>query len=125
MKILTITGARPQFIKASVVSRAIAEHPSLKEVIIHTDQHFDANLSAMFFEQLGLPRPDYQFDINSGSHGEMTARMLAEIEHAILSEKPGRVLVYGVLTRLLLVPWQQLSRMNQWLMSKRVCTVSI
>lgn len=95
MKILTIIGARPQFIKASVVSKAIAEHPSLKEVIIHTGQHFDSNMSDIFFAQLNIPKPDYQFDINSGSHGQMTGQMLIEIEKVILSEKPDRVLVYG------------------------------
>ena len=95
MKILTIIGARPQFIKASVVSKAITEHPSLNEVIIHTGQHFDENMSNIFFEQLNIPKPNYQLDINSSSHGEMTGRMLTEIERVILLEKPDRVLVYG------------------------------
>ena len=95
MKILTIIGARPQFIKASVVSKAIAEYPSLNEVIIHTGQHFDRNMSDIFFEQLNIPKPNYQLDINSSFHGEMTGRMLTEIERVILLEKPDRVLVYG------------------------------
>ena len=95
MNILSIVGARPQFIKASVVSRAIADHPALAETIVHTGQHFDANMSAVFFGELGLPEPDYQLDINRGSHGEMTGRMLMEIERVIVSEKPERVLVYG------------------------------
>lgn len=94
-KILTIIGARPQFIKASVVSKAIQETDGLTEVLVHTGQHFDANMSDVFFEQLGIPRPDYQLNINSGSHGDMTGRMLIEIEKVLLQEKPDWVLVYG------------------------------
>lgn len=95
MKILTIIGARPQFIKASVVSKAIAEQSSLNEVIVHTGQHFDANMSEIFFDQLGIPKPDHQLNINGGTHGQMTGRMLMEIETVILNEKPDRVMVYG------------------------------
>ncbi|WP_455884524.1 non-hydrolyzing UDP-N-acetylglucosamine 2-epimerase [Pseudomonas spelaei] len=95
MKIFTIIGARPQFIKASVVSMAIAQHTELEEIVVHTGQHFDANMSDIFFEQLGIPRPYYQLDIHGGSHGEMTGRMMVEIEQAVLKEKPDRVLVYG------------------------------
>lgn len=95
MKILTVIGARPQFIKASVVSRALAATPGMREVIVHTGQHFDSNMSAVFFEQLGLPRPDHQLDINGGHHGEMTGRMLGAIERVLLQEQPDRVLVYG------------------------------
>lgn len=94
-KILTIIGARPQFIKASVVSKAIADQSSLSEIIIHTGQHFDANMSDIFFDQLGIPRPDYLLDIHGGSHGEMTGRMLCEVERVMLKERPDRVLVYG------------------------------
>lgn len=95
MKILTIIGARPQFIKASVVSKAILETDGLEEVIIHTGQHFDANMSDLFFDQLGIPKPSYQLDINGGTHGDMTGKMLIEIEKVLLSEKPDIVLVYG------------------------------
>lgn len=94
-KILTIIGARPQFIKASVVSKAIQETEGLTEVLIHTGQHFDANMSDVFFDQLAIPRPDYQLNINSGSHGDMTGRMLIEIEKVLLQEQPDWVLVYG------------------------------
>ncbi|MDV6316112.1 non-hydrolyzing UDP-N-acetylglucosamine 2-epimerase [Idiomarina sp. HP20-50] len=94
-RILTIIGARPQFIKASVVSRAIKEMEGIDEILLHTGQHFDANMSDVFFNQLGIPRPDIQLDIHGGSHGEMTGRMLAEIEQALLEHKPDRVLVYG------------------------------
>lgn len=94
-KILTIIGARPQFIKASVVSKAIQETDGLTEVLVHTGQHFDANMSDVFFDQLGIPRPNYQLNINSGTHGDMTGRMLIEIEKVLLQEKPDWVLVYG------------------------------
>lgn len=95
MKIVSVIGARPQFIKASVVSRALAAQPGVREVVIHTGQHFDANMSAVFFDQLGLPRPDHMLDIHGGHHGEMTGRMLEAIEKVLLRERPDRVLVYG------------------------------
>ncbi|AXS82514.1 non-hydrolyzing UDP-N-acetylglucosamine 2-epimerase [Marinobacter sp. Arc7-DN-1] len=95
MKILTIIGARPQFIKASVVSRAIQQTKGIQEIMLHTGQHFDANMSDIFFNQLGIPRPDIQLDIHGGGHGEMTGRMLIEIEQSLLAHKPDRVLVYG------------------------------
>ncbi len=95
MKIITVIGARPQFIKAGVVSKQIRENSSLDEKIIHTGQHFDANMSNIFFEQLGMPRPDFQLSISGGNHGSMTGRMLIEIEEVFLKEKPDMVLVYG------------------------------
>ena len=95
MKILTVIGARPQFIKASVVSAAIEKTAGLSEEIIHTGQHFDANMSNIFFDQLGIPKPHYQLDINSGSHGSMTGRMLEAIEKICLESKPDRLMVYG------------------------------
>jgi UDP-GlcNAc3NAcA epimerase len=94
-RILTIIGARPQFIKASVVSRVIQQTDGIEEIMLHTGQHFDSNMSDIFFNQLGIPKPDIQLDIHGGSHGEMTGRMLAEIEQALLEYKPDRVLVYG------------------------------
>lgn len=94
-KLLTIIGARPQFIKASVVSKAIAATDGLQEVIVHTGQHFDANMSDIFFEQLGIPRPRHLLDIHGGSHGDMTGRMLIAIEQVLLQERPDCVLVYG------------------------------
>ncbi|MEO9347261.1 non-hydrolyzing UDP-N-acetylglucosamine 2-epimerase [Acinetobacter radioresistens] len=95
MKILTVIGARPQFIKASVVSAAIKNTAGLSEEIIHTGQHFDTNMSNIFFDQLGIPKPHYQLDINSGSHGSMTGRMLEAIEKICLESKPDRLMVYG------------------------------
>lgn len=94
-KILTIIGARPQFIKASMVSREIQETSGIEEIMLHTGQHFDANMSDIFFNQLSIPRPDIQLNIHGGSHGEMTGRMLIEIEKALLEHEPDRVLVYG------------------------------
>lgn len=95
MKIVTIIGARPQFIKASVVSRALTKYQDIKEVIVHTGQHYDTNMSEVFFDQMQIPRPDYQFNINNASHGAMTGRMLEEIENVLLKEKPDMVLIYG------------------------------
>lgn len=94
-KILTVIGARPQFIKASVVSKAIQQTDGIAEIMLHTGQHFDKNMSDIFFNQLNIPRPDIQLDICGGSHGEMTGRMLVEIEKALFENKPDKVLVYG------------------------------
>ncbi len=95
LTIATIIGARPQFIKASSLSREITKHSDIKEIIIHTGQHFDDNMSAIFFEQMHIPQPDYNLDIHSLSHGAMTGRMLEGIETIILKEKPNWVVVYG------------------------------
>lgn len=95
MKILTILGARPQFIKAAALSRVFRKHPEVKEVIVHTGQHFDQNMSDIFFEEMEIPKPDYFLDINSLNHGAMTGRMMEKIEPIIESEKPDFVLVYG------------------------------
>lgn len=93
MKVLTVVGARPQFIKAAVVSRILRE--SAQEVLVHTGQHYDYNMSDIFFEELKIPTPDYNLGISGGSHGSMTGRMLIAIEDVIKSEKPDKVLVYG------------------------------
>lgn len=95
MKILTIVGARPQFIKAATVSRAIRAQNNIEEVIIHTGQHFDPNMSKTFFEELEIPRPKHNLQINGLSHGAMTGRMLEGIETHIHEENPDWVLVYG------------------------------
>lgn len=95
--ILTIIGARPQIIKAAALSRAIAEKYSddLEEIILHTGQHYDTNMSDVFFAELGIPRPDVDLAIGSGSHGEQTAAMLSGIERVIKERRPDVVLVYG------------------------------
>ncbi len=94
-KILTVLGARPQFIKASVVSEAIQQVRGLQEVVVHTGQHFDTNMSEVFFTELGMSKPAYQLDIHGGSHGEMTGRMLVAVEQALEQESPDVVMVYG------------------------------
>lgn len=94
-KIVTVLGARPQFIKASVVSYAIDKVEGLSEVLVHTGQHFDANMSDVFFSELGMRKPGYFLDIHGGSHGAMTGRMLADVEQVLIREKPDAVLVYG------------------------------
>jgi UDP-GlcNAc3NAcA epimerase len=95
MKLVSIVGARPQFIKAAVVSRALRAHGGIQEFLLHTGQHYDRNMSAVFFEELEIPRPDLDLGVGSAGHGEQTGRMLAGIEMALLREKPDRVLVYG------------------------------
>ncbi|MGY4472590.1 non-hydrolyzing UDP-N-acetylglucosamine 2-epimerase [Bradyrhizobium sp. USDA 3364] len=95
LKILTIVGARPQFIKAAAVSRAVRETDGLSEVMVHTGQHFDPNMSDVFFEELDIPRPRHHLDIHGGGHGDMTGRMLMAIEPILLQEKPDWVVVYG------------------------------
>jgi UDP-GlcNAc3NAcA epimerase len=94
VKILTIIGARPQFIKAAVVSRALRKTGAL-EIIVHTGQHYDKNMSDVFFDELHIPVPDYNLNIGGGSHGENTGRMIESIEKVLLKEKPEWVLVYG------------------------------
>ncbi len=95
MKVITIIGARPQFIKAAVISREIAKHPEIKEVIVHTGQHFDKNMSDIFFDEMQIPTPHYHLDINSLGHGAMTGRMLEKIEEVLIAERPDFVIVYG------------------------------
>lgn len=95
MKICTIVGARPQFIKAATLSRVIAKLPNVDEIIIHTGQHYDPNMSAQFFDELAIPKPGYSLNIGSGPHGQQTGKMLGAIEEVLLQEKPDWVLVYG------------------------------
>lgn len=96
-KILTVVGARPQFVKAAVLSHAIEEISSgcIQEILLHTGQHYDANMSSQFFRQLGLAEPAYNLEIGSGTHGRQTARMLEGVEAAVLAECPDLVVVYG------------------------------
>jgi UDP-GlcNAc3NAcA epimerase len=94
-KIVTILGARPQFVKAAVLSRIIVKYNAVEEVIIHTGQHYDANMSDIFFEEMEIPKPKYNLAINGMSHGAMTGQMLVEIEAVLMKEKPDLVVVYG------------------------------
>ncbi len=94
-KVLTVIGTRPQFIKAAAVSRAINEHGGIKEILLHTGQHYDDVMSDIFFREMDIPKPDYHFSINTSTHATMTAQMLEGIEQAIIKEKPDKILVYG------------------------------
>lgn len=95
MKILTVIGARPQFVKAAALSREIQKQGALQEIIVHTGQHYDANMSAVFFSEMEIPTPNYQLHINGQSHGAMTGQMLEQLEKIMGAEKPDWVLVYG------------------------------
>lgn len=95
MKIITIVGARPQIIKAAAISRAIAARNMVEEIIIHTGQHYDDNMSEIFFRELGIPLPNINLKVGSGSHGEQTAIMIEKIEKVLIEEKPNAIVVYG------------------------------
>jgi len=95
VKILTILGARPQFIKAGSVSREIAKHKNIEEIIVHTGQHYDANMSDIFFDEMQIPKPNYFLGIGGKSHGAMTGQMIEKIEEVALKEKPDWIMVYG------------------------------
>lgn len=94
-KIVTILGARPQFVKAAVLSRVISEHNAIEEVIVHTGQHYDTNMSDVFFKEMQIPVPKYNLNINGLNHGAMTGQMLAKIEEVLIIEKPNAIVVYG------------------------------
>ena len=94
-KIVTILGARPQFVKAAVLSRIISNYNDIEEIIVHTGQHYDANMSEVFFDEMAIPNPKYNLSINGLGHGAMTGQMLEKIEKILLEEKPNAVLVYG------------------------------
>jgi UDP-GlcNAc3NAcA epimerase len=94
-KIFTVVGARPQFIKAAVVSRAIADTEGITEVLVHTGQHYDSNMSDVFFDELDIPRPHHHLGVGGGTHGQNTGRMLEKLEALMQAEKPDWVLVYG------------------------------
>lgn len=93
LKIVTVVGARPQFIKAAAVSRVLRKEHN--EILVHTGQHFDYNMSDIFFEELNIPKPDYNLGISGGTHGKMTGAMLAGIEDVLITEKPDMLIVYG------------------------------
>jgi UDP-GlcNAc3NAcA epimerase len=97
MYILTVIGARPQFIKAAVLSRYIRDNSScgVHEILLHTGQHYDRNMSDIFFTEMGIPEPDINLQVGSGNHGKTTAKMLEGIEKAIMDQKPDALLVYG------------------------------
>src|SRR3989304_1315850 len=94
MKIVTVVGARPQFIKAAPVSRALRE-AGLDEFLVHTGQHYDYAMSQVFFDELGLDTPDLDLNVGSGSHGRQTGQMLADLEDVMRAQAPDWVIVYG------------------------------
>ena len=95
MKIVTVVGARPQFVKAAALSRALKKYPQIQEIIVHTGQHHDASMSDVFFQEMEIPNPHYHLEVSGLSHGAMTGRMLEKIEEVLIKEKPDWVLVYG------------------------------
>jgi UDP-GlcNAc3NAcA epimerase len=95
LKILTVVGARPQFIKAAALSRVINKNKALKQVLVHTGQHYDDNMSAIFFRELDIPKPDYELNVNASRPGLMTGQMLEKIEEVIIKENPQKVVVFG------------------------------
>ena len=95
IKILTILGARPQFIKAGSISREIAKYKEIEEIIVHTGQHYDANMSDIFFDEMQIPKPNYFLGIGGKSHGAMTGQMIEKIEEVALKENPDWIMVYG------------------------------
>lgn len=94
-KVVTVVGARPQFVKAAVVSRALAEQPGVSEVLVHTGQHYDREMSAVFFEELGIATPHHALGVGSGPHGQQTGRMMEALEAVLQTETPDWVLVFG------------------------------
>tara|TARA_B100000676_G_scaffold155340_1_gene153111 strand:+ start:6811 stop:7854 length:1044 start_codon:yes stop_codon:yes gene_type:complete len=94
-RVLTIVGARPQFIKAAAFSREASKDSRIDETLVHTGQHFDENMSKVFFKELDIPNPKYSLNINGGSHGKMTGKMLSALEDVLTEEEPDIVLVYG------------------------------
>src|SRR5690606_27887800 len=97
LKIVTVIGARPQIIKAAAISRAISTQfkETMREVIVHTGQHYDANMSQVFFEELRIPAENYNLNVGSGSHGRQTAAMINGIEEILMNEKPAAIVLYG------------------------------
>src|ERR1041384_7592321 len=95
MKITRVVGARPNFMKAAPVIEALASEPVIQQRLIHTGQHYDASMSQVFFDQLGMPRPDYNLEVGSGSHAQQTAEIMTRFEDVALKEKPQLLVVYG------------------------------
>ncbi len=97
IKLLTVIGARPQIIKAAAISRAVKNHfaDQIEEIILHTGQHYDANMSQVFIDELGIPQPDFNLGVGSGKHGEQTAKMISGIEEVLLSDHFDGIILYG------------------------------
>ncbi len=95
MKLVSLVGARSQFIKEAVVHRELKKYTDITEVLVHSGQHYDFNMSDVFFETLEIKKPDYYLNVGSGLHGEMTGKIMIEFEKVVLKEKPDMILVYG------------------------------
>lgn len=95
IKIISLVGARPQFVKMATINRQLEDYKNIKHVIVHTGQHYDNKMSAVFFNEMQIPEPAYNLDINNLSHGSMTGRMIEKIEKVLLSEKPSVLILYG------------------------------
>ena len=95
MKLISIVGARPQFIKASILIAEFKKNDTCSHVLVHTGQHYDQNMSDIFFDELGINPPDYNLEVGSGRHGAQTGQMIEELEDVFLNEKPDWVIVYG------------------------------
>jgi UDP-GlcNAc3NAcA epimerase len=95
LRFISIVGARPQFVKAAVLSRALSQYTNVKEIIVHTGQHYDAEMSEVFFDELGIPRPEFNLQISGGSHADMTARMMISIENVFNKIQPDAIIVFG------------------------------
>src|SRR4051794_19085026 len=95
MHVLHVVGARPNFMKAAPVMRALACHSSVRQGLVHTGQHYDVNMSDVFFQELGLPEPDVNLEVGSGSHAQQTAEIMSRFEPVVLGQKPDLVLIYG------------------------------
>ena len=95
MDVLHVVGARPNFMKAAPVVRTLAQKNGIQQTLVHTGQHYDSNMSTIFFEQLGIPAPDVNLEVGSGSHARQTADILIRLEAVVLEHRPDLVLVYG------------------------------
>src|SRR5215470_5339695 len=90
-----VVGARPNFMKAAPVMRALAAHDSVRQILVHTGQHFDVNMSEVFFQQLGMPSPDFNLQVGSGSHAQQTAAIMSQLEPVLIASRPSLVMAYG------------------------------
>ena len=95
MKVICVVGARPNFMKAAPVIEALRKRPEMSVMLVHTGQHYDRQMSELFFEELGLPKPDLDLEVGSGSHGEQTGQIMIRIEPVLQREKPDLVIVFG------------------------------
>ena len=123
-RIFSVVGARPQFVKAAIVSQALEKYPDVEHAIVHTGQHYDQNMSDVFFEELGMPAPAFNLHISASGHGAMTGRMLEALEKLYIDEKPDVVVVYGDTNSTLPVRWLRPRSTCRWPTSRPACARS-